>query len=33
MRANYERRQGQTPDGKKVKELEDELERTKNYYN
>lgn len=33
MKQLYEKRQGQTPEAKKVKELEDELQKTKDYYN
>ena len=29
----YESRQGKTPEAKRVQELEEELQKTKNYYN
>lgn len=33
MKSLYEKRSGQTPEAKKIVELEDELQKTKNYYN
>ena len=33
IKANYEARQGNSADAKLVKQLEDELQKTKNYYN